>query len=213
MKDLEIRGAGNLLGAEQSGHIAAVGFELYCQLLKEAIEEKRGKARERKVKSPLIDLPVDTFIPQDYIESPQVRLEMYRKVARIEKEEEIAGLAAQFQDRFGPIPLSLQYLLDIFRIKLLAWDLGVPSIKESKGVVQVLLPGVEKMSLKMMQELFEASRVACHFHRSVLTLEDLLGRRKKMLAPDGDFDPPRLWIGKLEKILRRLMEWKGQGKI
>ena len=213
MKDLEIRGAGNLLGPQQSGHIAAVGFDLYCQLLKEAVEELRGTPRKRKLESPQVDLPVDTYIPQDYIVTSQVRLEMYRKIATVDSEEQIKGLADEFVDRFGKIPMPLENLLEILRIKLLAWDLGTPSVKEIQGKVQVLLPGVQKMSLKQIQRLFEDTEVAAYFHRSVLTLEDLLQEKSKKLIGQPRKVPPQIWIRKIQAVLRTLLEWKEKEKL
>ncbi len=213
LKDLEIRGAGNLLGPQQSGHIAAVGFDLYCQLLKEAVEELRGNPQKRKLESPLVDLPVDTYIPQDYISAPQVRLEMYRKIASIDNQEKIQDLTGEFTDRFGPVPKPLENLLEILRIKLLAWDLGTPSVKEVQGKVQILLPAIQNISLKQIQKLYEKTGVTSYFHRSVLTLQDLMEQKKGRMLGQTQKIPPEVWIRQIQDLLRTLLEWKEMKKL
>jgi transcription-repair coupling factor (superfamily II helicase) len=137
MKDLEIRGAGNLLGVRQSGHIAALGFDLYCQLLAEAVEElKAGQAGEVKKKvtageekeSPSISLPLDAHIPEEYVSNLNTRLSLYHRLAKMEHIEEVQDVAREFQDRFGPLPEAVENLLYIVKIKVLAAQAKVSSI-------------------------------------------------------------------------------------
>jgi transcription-repair coupling factor (superfamily II helicase) len=137
MKDLEIRGAGNLLGVRQSGHIAALGFDLYCQLLAEAVEElKAGQAGEVKKKvivgeekeSPSISLPLDAHIPEEYVSNLNTRLSLYHRLAKMEHVEEVQDVAREFQDRFGPLPEPVENLLYIVKIKVLATKAKVSSI-------------------------------------------------------------------------------------
>lgn len=213
MKDLEIRGAGNILGAEQSGCIAAVGFDLYCQLLREAVDEKRGIPHERKLESPIIDLPVDAFIPEDYISDSNVKLQMYRKISQINKEALIKDIMAEFKDRFGPLPKTVENLLEVLKIKLLAWDLGAPYIKEIKGEVHILLPGVKNIPLKRIQNLFEKSGLAARFYKSILVVENLFKTDTKMLTPQTHYGKPQEWLPKLQKFLAALYELKRKGKI
>jgi transcription-repair coupling factor (superfamily II helicase) len=212
MKDLEIRGAGNILGAEQSGCIAAVGFDLYCQILKEAVEERRGIKRERKIDPPVVDLPLNAYIPEDYITNAQVKLEMYRKIADIDKIGKIDELKEEFRDRFGKIPLPLEHLFEAVKIKILAWDIGAPSIKDVQGKVQILIPGMIDLPLKQVQKLYEKSGVSSYFYRSVLTIEDLFGKpdKKSFITGSQEKDPPRTWIPKLVKFLEALMEMKNR---
>src|SRR5690606_39998727 len=103
MKDLEIRGAGNLLGDEQSGHIADVGFDLYVRLVGEAVAEFRGEAEpeEAEVK---VELPVDAHLPRDYIDSQRLRLEMYQRLAAVRDLAEVDQVADELVDRYGPMP-------------------------------------------------------------------------------------------------------------
>jgi transcription-repair coupling factor (superfamily II helicase) len=137
MKDLEIRGAGNLLGVKQSGHIAALGFDLYCQLLAEAVEELKAKQVGEVRKSvivgeekelPSISLPLAAHIPEEYVSNLNTRLSLYHRLARVEHIEEVEDVAREFQDRFGPLPEPVDNLLYIVKIKALAMRAKVSSI-------------------------------------------------------------------------------------
>jgi len=137
MKDLEIRGAGNLLGVKQSGHIAALGFDLYCQLLAEAVEELKarqaGEARKSVVAGeakelPSIALPLAAHIPEEYVPNLNTRLSLYHRLARVEHIEEVADIAQEFKDRFGPLPEPVVNLLYIVKIKVLAKQAEVSSV-------------------------------------------------------------------------------------
>jgi transcription-repair coupling factor (superfamily II helicase) len=157
MRDLEIRGAGNLLGVRQSGHIAALGFDLYCQLLAEAVEELKAssltlslegrgigegvvtqgviasrscepKAWQEAKQSPGISLPLDAHIPEEYVSNLNTRLSLYHRLAKVEHIEEVEEAAREFKDRFGPLPEPVDNLLYIVRIKILAARAKVSSI-------------------------------------------------------------------------------------
>ncbi|MEX2648812.1 MAG: transcription-repair coupling factor [Alphaproteobacteria bacterium] len=121
--DLDIRGAGNLLGAEQSGHIREVGIELYQQMLAEAVEAARaqqsGAPRAAESWSPQIDLGTSVLIPEDYVADLDVRLGLYRRIAGVADKAELDGLAVELADRFGPPPAALDHLLDVVEVKLL----------------------------------------------------------------------------------------------
>ncbi len=137
MKDLEIRGAGNLLGVKQSGHIAALGFDLYCQLLAEAVEELKAKQAGEVRKSvvageakelPNISLPLDAHIPEEYVSNLNTRLSLYHRLAKVEHIEEVEDVAQEFKDRFGPLPGPVQNLLYMVKIKVLAARAEVSSV-------------------------------------------------------------------------------------
>jgi transcription-repair coupling factor (superfamily II helicase) len=117
MRDLEIRGAGNLLGHVQSGHIAEVGFELYTSLLEKAIRELRGEEVKERV-TPEIHMPIEAFIPADYIANDNQRLIYYKRLSALEDEQEIEEITAELQDRFGPLPPFLVNLLEVIRLKI-----------------------------------------------------------------------------------------------
>jgi len=144
MKDLEIRGAGTLLGTKQSGYITAIGFNLYCRLLAEAVEQQKarlaGVAEEKKpprLPAPTIDLPLDAFIPEDYVPDLETRLGMYQKLVKVEDIEQLEALRQEFQDRFGALPEEVQNLLYAVRIKLLAAQAGIESVATEHGNIVI----------------------------------------------------------------------------
>lgn len=142
MRDLEIRGAGNLLGPEQHGFIASVGFELYCRLLEESIKELKGEAMVRPP-DPVIDLNVDAFISDDYITDSQQKVEIYKKVVGVQSLKDAEELELEIRDRFGELPQSVKNLLAVARIKVLGRMAGVGSVSSEKdGVVIKMLAGV-----------------------------------------------------------------------
>jgi transcription-repair coupling factor (superfamily II helicase) len=142
MRDLEIRGAGNLLGAEQSGHIMEVGFDLYCELLEEAVREVKG-IKEVSPREVIIDLKVEAFIPEDYIADDRQRIAVYRRMNRLSSKEEVDEMKNELEDRFGEIPEKLIKLFDILYLKVRALEAGVKSIKEEGGKILI-----EKLSGK-----------------------------------------------------------------
>jgi len=156
LRDLEIRGAGNLLGAEQSGHIATVGFDLYVRLLAEAVDEARGKRPEPKpdVK---IDLPVDAHLPEAWIPREGLRLEAYRRIAEAENEKALEDVRAELRDRYGELPQQAEELLRIARLRFLVGPRGVRTLQFAAGQIKIepfVLAESEKVRL---QRLFRGS--------------------------------------------------------
>jgi len=127
MRDLEIRGAGNLLGGEQSGHIEDVGFDLYIRLVGEAVADYRGEDTEPEPEV-RIELPVDAHLPVDYIESERLRLEMYKRIAEIRTEADLKGVHAELADRYGEPTAPVQALLDVARFRMLARSVGLTEV-------------------------------------------------------------------------------------
>lgn len=115
--DLEIRGAGDILGAKQSGNIAAVGFDLYTELLEEAIQNLKGEERLERVE-PEINLRIPAFVPEDYVKEPNQRLIIYKKLTQAENEEEVDEVMAELVDRFGKLPLAATYLIDVMKLRI-----------------------------------------------------------------------------------------------
>ncbi len=127
MKDLEIRGAGNLLGGEQSGHIADVGFDLYVRLVGEAVAEYRGDT-EPEFQEVRIELPIDAHLPHDYISSERLRLEMYKRLAEVRTDEDVDLLRDEMQDRYGQVPEAAASLLQVARFRGRARRAGVSEV-------------------------------------------------------------------------------------
>ena len=132
MRDLEIRGAGNLLGVGQSGHIAVVGYDLYCQMVTEAVAELKGETpvEPAEVK---IDLPFDANVPADYVPKEELRLEAYRRLAAVTTEAEVDDIRVEWQDRYGPLPETAEALLGVARLRAECARLGLTEIAVTKG--------------------------------------------------------------------------------
>jgi transcription-repair coupling factor (superfamily II helicase) len=127
MKDLEIRGAGNLLGGEQSGHIAGVGFDLYVRLVGEAVAEYRGEGDTAPAEIK-IELPVDAHLPHENVPGERLRLEAYKKLASATTPEEIEAIRAELVDRYGEPPAPVEHLLDVARLRVRARTAGLTDI-------------------------------------------------------------------------------------
>jgi transcription-repair coupling factor (superfamily II helicase) len=152
MKDLEIRGAGNLLGGEQSGHIAGVGFDLYVRLIGEAVADFRGDADEAPAEIK-IELPVDAHLPHDYVPGERLRLEAYKKLATVESQEAVDEIGAELRDRYGPPPQPVDNLLEVARLRVVArrariGDIGVQGKYVRFGPVKDLR---ESQQLRLMR--------------------------------------------------------------
>jgi transcription-repair coupling factor (superfamily II helicase) len=151
LSDLEIRGAGNLLGAEQHGNIAAVGFDLYTQLLSEAVEEQKAglEGREAQVARPaaVIDLPVDAYLPDDYVPEEMQKLELYRRLARADGTAAVSAVRADLLDRFGPPPPPVERLLEVAGLRLAAEGAGISSVaREGAQLVVRFGPGWSRVA-------------------------------------------------------------------
>jgi transcription-repair coupling factor (superfamily II helicase) len=145
MKDLEIRGAGNVLGAEQSGHVAGVGFDLYVRLVGEAVEAYRAAfngetVTSEETKDVRIDLPVDAHLPPDYINSDRLRLEAYRRLAAAPDDAAINAVIDELTDRYGPLPEPAGRLVAVARLRLLCRQVGVTEISVASATTLRLSP-------------------------------------------------------------------------
>jgi len=132
MRDLEIRGAGNLLGGEQSGHIAAVGFDLYVEMVTEAVGELTGEVPDQPAEVQ-IDVPVTAHLPRDYIARDDVRMEAYRRLAAVTSESDVDDVRAEWEDRYGPPPEPALTLLDVARLRAAALRAGIRAVAVQKG--------------------------------------------------------------------------------
>jgi len=150
MKDLEIRGAGNLLGGEQSGHIEGVGFDLYVRMVGEAVQAFKGERPEEEAEVK-IDLPVDAHLPHDYIGVERLRLEMYRKLAEARDEARLAEVVAEMTDRYGEPPAQVANLVAVARFRMLARAYGLTDVSMQGRHVRfspLSLPDSKQLRLK-----------------------------------------------------------------
>jgi transcription-repair coupling factor (superfamily II helicase) len=159
LRDLEIRGAGNILGTQQSGHIAAVGYELYCQLLENAVREFKGQARRTPLEV-TVDLPWTAYFPRDYMAGQRQRIEAYRRLARVRGLDRLDDFRKELRDRYGPPPEPAEWLLRLAELRLLATHWKLSSVHLEKAVeaaapTDVVLGYRNK---KLIRELAERSR-------------------------------------------------------
>ncbi len=157
MRDLEIRGAGNLLGAEQSGAIVSVGFDLYCRLLAQAVQELKGEEPEEDI-LPSIDLPITAFIPGDYIPGEAERIYFYKRMSAVRSVQDIEDLQAELEDRFGDPPKAVWQALNILRLRLRCRDIGVASIKGEQLDVHIRFAPHVRLAPRAIQLLGTALR-------------------------------------------------------
>lgn len=180
MRDMEIRGAGDLLGAQQSGQVSAVGLDLYTRLLANAVKRRKAIMRGEEVppelpEATLIDLPLAAYVPPDYVPDAALRLRLYRRMAMLDTLPAIDEMAAELADRFGPIPDPVHNLLYQLRIKALAQKAGVTAVTTEVGQIKIRYPELEKIDRFHLQrylgEAVRASRKAIWMKREMSTHE------------------------------------------
>ena len=174
MKDLEIRGAGNLLGGEQSGHIAGVGFDLYVRLVGEAVADFRGESVEQ-LQEVKIDLPVDAHLPHDYIPGERLRLEAYRKIAEVAGPDAIEAVRAELVDRYGPIPQVVANLLEVARFRTLARSAGLHEVSAQGNHVRFSPVDLPDSARVRLNRLYPGSTIK-EVTRSVLVPRPMTAR-------------------------------------
>ena len=157
MRDLEIRGAGNLLGDEQSGHVAAVGFELYCQMLEDAAEELRAGAAAGEpapeLREPVrVDVDVDAYVPADYIPFEAAKIDVHRRVAAAREPGELRALREELEDRFGELPQPVANLLDLQRARIGLGDAGARSVEFRAGRLRVAPVELDSSQVEGLRE-------------------------------------------------------------
>ena len=159
MKDLEVRGAGNLLGGEQSGDILAVGYDMYVRLLDQAIAAMGGNGRRADLDIPdvYLELEYSGYIPDDYISEPVVKMEVYKKISSVTAAAELERVHGELIDRFGPLPDVVLSLLSIAEIRIACRRLAVASLREQRGVVRVEFARLQQVSVEKVTRLIADS--------------------------------------------------------
>ena len=142
LRDLELRGAGNLLGAEQHGHLDAIGYELYVKLLNEAVLTERGQTVVEKPEC-VVSLSFDACLPDSYVHAASQRMALYKRISLIESKEDLQDMSDELLDRYGELPRAAENLLQIARIRSLARDCGITQIRQDGADIQILSPKID----------------------------------------------------------------------
>lgn len=158
MRDLEIRGAGNLLGAEQSGHMEAVGYDLYCKMLNEAVRQMKGDSKEEEDFATSIDLAADAYIPSSYIPGESQKLELYKRISYIENQEEYEDMTDELTDRYGDIPDPLLRLMDIAILKSMAHEAFILSVDQRKTTISFTMNPNAKVQVELIDGFLKKYR-------------------------------------------------------
>ncbi len=193
MRDMEIRGVGNLLGAEQSGQMDAIGFDLYVEMLQEAIQEIRGQEIP-KVDDTQIDLNLTAFIPADYIPDLDQKLSAYRAVASANSRQELAQIAADWSDRYGSIPVAAQQLIRVVELKQIGKKLGFSRIKPEGTQHVVMETPMEEPAWNLLK-----ANLPDHLHsRFVYTPGKVTVRGLAILNADQQLENLITWLGRMQ---------------
>lgn len=195
MRDLEIRGTGNLLGPEQHGHMAAVGYDLYCKLLDEAIAAARGEEPEVVIE-PTIDIKIDAYIDSSYIPHEAHKIEFYKKIASIEDIDDKLDIEDELIDRFGDMPKPVENLIDIAYIRALSKELAIDELLERNKVVVFKLVKGMKLSSKTIMVVLNEYRDILEYKSSPISIFTLkVGARQ-----------PRDVVQMTREVLERILE-------
>jgi transcription-repair coupling factor (superfamily II helicase) len=189
MRDLEIRGAGDILSTRQTGHVEAIGLHLYTQLLSQTIHQLKGKAEGEQFQptistSMVLDLPIPAYIPEDWISEISLRLQIYRRIANLTTVEDVEAMTSELRDRFGELPGAVSGLLYQIQVKLLAQQAGATAILGRKDVVQIKLPYLPDINRDALAQQLG---------------EDIVVTRTAVEVPMDEF-----WEDRLCNILERL---------
>ena len=201
VRDMEIRGVGNLLGAEQSGQMNAIGFDLYMEMLQEEIQEIQGQEIP-KVDDTQIDLNLTAFIPSDYIRDIDRKMSAYRRVATAQSSEELGQIAADWRDCYGPLPKGVSQLLRVMELKQIAKKLGFSRIKPEGKQHVVLETPMEEPAWKLLKE-----HLPSHLHsRFVYASGKVTVRGLGVLSPDKQLDSLIQWLDAMSPALEKQSE-------
>ncbi len=190
--DLELRGAGNLLGGEQSGHIDAVGFELYTSMLEKTVRELKGEAAPEEIETQL-NLGLNIRIPAEYIAQENQRLRMYKRIAGVESESQLAEVRGELQDRYGPPPAAVRNLLEYAILKLVARRVGVAAVERKRDLVSIRFSANAHIDPSRLAQFVASQRGAQFSPNGVLkfslksaSAEEVLARLKALLSDLAD---------------------------
>ncbi len=203
MRDLEIRGAGNVLGAEQHGHMEAVGYDLYCKLLNRAVEALRGKRTEEEDFQTAVECDIDAYIPGSYIKNEYQKLDIYKRISAIENEEEYMDMQDELMDRFGSIPKSVENLLKISALRALAHQAYATEVTINRQEVRIDMFPKAKLNTEKMSELVSAYKGSLRVQMG--EVPGFLYQERSSKNKDSSF-----MVEKAEEILKQLADMAAQ---
>ncbi|MCR5153773.1 MAG: transcription-repair coupling factor [Lachnospiraceae bacterium] len=206
MRDLEIRGAGNLLGAEQSGHMGQVGYDMYCKMLNEAIKECRGELKVTETYETSVDIDADAYIPSTYIKNEVQKLDIYKRIANILNEDDLSDVRDELIDRFGDIPASTDNLLRVALIKAMCHDVYITALKQEGESIRLNFIKEARFNTEKLPPLMAAYKGRLKVEsKEPVTFVYTLPKSTARLTPQAETD---LIFTSLTKLLKELFEMK-----
>lgn len=198
MRDLEIRGAGNVLGSEQHGHMEAVGYDLYCKLLNQAVLELKGERKEEDTYETVVDCDIDAYIPTSYIKNEYQKLDIYKRISSIENEEEHMDMQDELMDRFGEMPKPVENLLKVAALKALAHSAYVTEVNINRQEIRLTMYRNAKLKVEGIPKIIEQYRGDLKFHMGEEPKFAYLDRKKNATTD--------AMMGQAEIILKQIGE-------
>ena len=201
MRDLEIRGAGSLLGEKQSGHMEAVGYDLYCKMLNEAVRMLKGEQVENTDFETTVDISMDAYIPSSYIRNEYMKLDMYKRIAAVENEEECMDIQDELIDRFGDVPKAVQNLLAVSLVRVLAHSVYATEVSGNKQEIKITMYQRASVKVENIPKLLEKYMGALTFTAAEEPYFTYVERRKVNRDMDAVINTVKILLNDIKMLL------------